>query len=120
MWVRTRGSGKGQTGCRRAFEGVMAELPNQRQVQGRVRAESTRPTADPSQGREEPEGAKVSRHWKKLAARLEFRDPGSIPGLGRSPEKGMATHSSVLAWRIPWTEECGGLQSMGLQRVGRD
>ena len=32
----------------------------------------------------------------------------------------MATHSSVLAWRIPWTEEPGGLQSMGLQRVGRD
>ena len=32
-------------------------------------------------------------------------------------EKGMATHSSILAWRIPWTEESGGLQSMGLQRV---
>ena len=35
-------------------------------------------------------------------------------------EKGMATHSSSLAWRIPWTEEPGGLQSMGLQRVGQD
>ena len=35
-------------------------------------------------------------------------------------EKGMATHSSILAWRIPWTEESGGLQSMGLQRVGHD
>ena len=35
-----------------------------------------------------------------------------------SPEKGMATHSSILAWRIPWTEEPGGLQSMGSQRVG--
>ena len=35
-------------------------------------------------------------------------------------EKGMATHSSVLAWRIPWTEEPGGLQSIGLQRVGHD
>ena len=33
-------------------------------------------------------------------------------------EKGMATHSSILAWRIPWTEEPGGLQSMGSQRVG--
>ena len=32
-------------------------------------------------------------------------DPGSIPGLGRSLEKGMATHSSILAWRIPWREE---------------
>ena len=35
-------------------------------------------------------------------------------------EEGMATHSSILAWRIPWTEEPGGPQSMGLQRVGRD
>ena len=35
-------------------------------------------------------------------------------------EKEMATHSSILAWRIPWTEEPGGLQSMGLQRVEYD
>ena len=40
---------------------------------------------------------------------------------GKDPlEEGMATHSSILAWRIPWTEELGGLQSMGLQRVGHD
>ena len=35
-------------------------------------------------------------------------------------EKEMATHSSILAWRIPWTEEPGGLQSMGLQKVRQD
>ena len=35
-------------------------------------------------------------------------------------EKGMATHSSILAWRIPWTEEPGGLQSMGSQRAGHN
>ena len=35
-------------------------------------------------------------------------------------EEGMATHSSILAWRIPWPEEPGGLQSIGLQRVGHD
>ena len=35
-------------------------------------------------------------------------------------EKGMATHSSILAWKIPWTDEPGGLQSTGLQRFGRD
>ena len=35
-------------------------------------------------------------------------------------EKEMATHSSILVWRIPWTEEPGRLQSMGLQRVGHD
>ena len=45
-----------------------------------------------------------------------------VRSLGREDplEKGMATHSSILAWRIPWTEEPGGLQSMGLQRVGHD
>ena len=36
------------------------------------------------------------------------------------PEKAMATHSSTLAWKIPWTEEPGGLQSMGSRRVGHD
>ena len=35
-------------------------------------------------------------------------------------EKGMATHSNILAWRIPWTEEPGGLKCMGLQRVRHD
>ena len=42
-----------------------------------------------------------------------------VRSLGRADplEKGMATHSRILAWRIPWTEEPGGLQSMGLQRV---
>ena len=42
---------------------------------------------------------------------LDWEDP---------PEEGMATHSSILAWRIPWTEEPGRLQSIGLQRVGHD
>ena len=45
---------------------------------------------------------------------------GSIPGSGRSPGGGIATRSSIFAWEIPWTEELGGLQSMGLQRVGYD
>ena len=44
-------------------------------------------------------------------------DPGSIPGWRRSWEKGITTHSSILAWEISWTEEPGGLQSMGSQRV---
>ena len=42
-------------------------------------------------------------------------DTGSIPGSGRSLEKEMATHSSILAWEIPGTEEPGRLQSMGSQ-----
>ena len=41
-------------------------------------------------------------------------------GWGDPLEKGMAIYSSILAWRILWTEEPGGLQSMGLQRVGHD
>ena len=47
-------------------------------------------------------------------------DPGSIRGAKDPLEKGMATHSSILAWRIPWTEEPGELQSMGSQIVGHD
>ena len=47
-------------------------------------------------------------------------DQGSIPELGRSPGEGMATHSSLLAWKIPWMEEAGRLQSMGSQRVGHN
>ena len=50
-------------------------------------------------------------------------DPASIPGLGRweDPlEEGMATHFTIPAWKIPWTEEPGGLQSMGSQTVGHD
>ena len=45
----------------------------------------------------------------------DTRDVGSIPGLGRSLEEGMGTHCSTLAWRIPWTEEPGGIQSMRSQ-----
>ena len=47
-------------------------------------------------------------------------DQGSIPGSGRSLEKEMATHSSILAWEIPWAEEPGVLQSMGSQRNGHN
>ena len=47
-------------------------------------------------------------------------DTGLIPGSGNPLEKGMATHSSILAWEIPWTEEPGRLQSNGLQRVSHD
>ena len=64
--------------------------------------------------------------WASLVAQLGKNPPVMretwIRSLGwKDPlEKGMATHSSVLIWRIPWTEEPGGLQSMGSQRVGHD
>ena len=47
-------------------------------------------------------------------------DAGSIPESEDPPEEEMATHSSILAWEILWTEEPGGLQSMGSQRVGHN
>ena len=49
--------------------------------------------------------------WETRVRSLDREDP---------LEKGMATHSSILAWRIPWTEEPGGLQSTGSQKVGHD
>ena len=44
-------------------------------------------------------------------------DMGSIPGSGRSPGEGNGNPLSILAWKIPWTEESGGLQSMGSQSI---
>ena len=51
-----------------------------------------------------------------------IRDKGSIPGSDREDllKKTVAIHSNILAWKIPWTEEPGGLQSMGLQTAGHD
>ena len=55
---------------------------------------------------------------KNLAASAgATEDVSFISGPRRSPEKEMATHSSIITWEIPWTEESGRLQSMGLQRV---
>ena len=47
----------------------------------------------------------------------DVKDMGSVPGLEDPLEESLATHSSLLAWRIPWTEEPGGLQSTGSHRV---
>ena len=58
-------------------------------------------------------GFPSSSDGKESACKAE--DPGLIPQLGRSSEKRMATHSSILAWRIPWIEKPSGLQSIGLQ-----
>ena len=55
-----------------------------------------------------------------LQCRSRRKTVGLIPGWGRSLEEGMATHSSILAWRLPWTEEPGGPQSLGSPRVRYD
>ena len=64
--------------------------------------------------------------YLSLVAQM-VKNPPAIQGtrvqsLGREDplEKEMATHSSILAWELPWTEESGGLQSMGSQRIGHD
>ena len=54
------------------------------------------------------------------APACDVGDLALIPGSGRSPEEGLATHSSPLAWKTPWMEEPGRLQSMGSQRVGHN
>ena len=64
--------------------------------------------------------------WAFLAAQIVKNLPTiwetRVQSLGQEDllEKGMATHSGILAWRIPWKEEPGGLQSMGSYRVGHD
>ena len=58
---------------------------------------------------------------KNLPAVQEMQEMWVIPlGWGDPLEESMATHCSIRAWRIPWTEEPGGLQSLGSQRVGHD
>ena len=54
-------------------------------------------------------------HHKESACNA--RDPGSIPGLGRSLGEGNGYPPSILAWRIPWAEEPGGLQSIGSPKI---
>ena len=65
------------------------------------------------QSEQEKEGGSGSEESTRSA-----RDSGLIPGSGRSLRKEIATHSSILDWRIPQTEEPGGLQSMGSHRLG--
>ena len=58
---------------------------------------------------------------KNLPAKAgDTRDMGLIPGSGNPLEEGTATHSSILAWRITWTEKHGGVQTIGSQRVRHD
>ena len=68
------------------------------------------------------QGASQVVQWKRICLPMQEMSETwvLIPESGRSPEKEMATHSSILAWEIPWTEEPGGLQFMGSQRVRYD
>ena len=67
-----------------------------------------------------PGGKNNNNNNNSLANAADIRYPGSIPGLRRTLEEGTAPHSSTFAWRIPWTEEPGRLQSIGSQRVGHN
>ena len=87
---------------------------------------SSRSGSIPRSGGSSGEGYPLQDSWASLGAQPIKNPPAMwktwVPSLGwEDPlEEGMATHSSILAWRIPWMEEPGGLQSMGLQRVGHD
>ena len=83
----------------------------------------------------------VRLHWIRIMARISMKveakgaswvaqrvknppasagDSGSTPGSGRFPGEGLANHSSILAWEVPWTEKPGRLQPMEFQRVRYD
>ena len=66
--------------------------------------------------------ASLMAQLKKNLPAMQERQEKQVQSLGRedSLEEEMATHSNILAWKIPWTEEPGGLQSKGLKRVGHD
>ena len=74
----------------------------------------------------DPQSQRLTHH--KIISSLVAQMAKNLPAIQETPiqslgwedtlEKGMATHSSILTWKIPWTEEPGRLQSMGLQRVG--
>ena len=103
--------------------------------------EQTEEMRVPSLGWEDPLGVGMATHSRILAWRIPWTEESGrgtleaqivknppamwktwVRSLGHEDplEEGVATHSSILAWRIPWREEPGGLQSMGLQRVGHD
>ena len=89
---------------------------------------TSNPSLIPGSGRAPGEGIgyPLQYSWASLVAQMVKNSPQKwetcIQSLGwENPlEKGMSTHSSILAWRIPWTEEPGGLQSTGSQRVRHD
>ena len=86
------------------------------------------PSSIPGSGKSPGEGIgyPLQYSWASLVAQLVKNPPAMsetwVRSLGPEDplEKEMATHSSILAWRIPWTEEPGGLQSTGSERVGHD
>ena len=86
------------------------------------------PSLIPQLGRCAAEGVgyPLQYSWASLVAQLVKNPPAMLEtwvrslGWGDPLKKGKATHSSILSQRIPWTEEPGGLQSVGSQRVGRD
>ena len=78
------------------------------------------PDSTERRNRQEEVSQEVSSGSDSKESACNVEDLGLIHGLGDPLEKGMATHSSILAWRIPGTEEPGRIQTMGSQKVGHD
>ena len=89
-------------------------------VMGGISCGGSRQGSSPGEGL----GYSLQCSWASLVAQMVKNPPAVwetwVRSLGQEDtlEKEMATHSSILAWRIPWTEDLGGLQSMGSQRAG--
>ena len=90
------------------------EEPDGLPSMGRTESDTTEATQQQQQQRGYTRGSVVKNPPVNAG---DARDTGSIPGWGDPLEKEMATHSSILAWRIPRTEEPGGLQSIESQRI---
>ena len=65
-------------------------------------------------------GGAAEKDWPKRPSDCQLQEARKKTLIGPSPQKAMAAHSSTLAWKIPWTEEPDGLQSMGSLRVRQD
>ena len=66
------------------------------------------------------QGASLMTQWLKKKSTCQCRRPGLIPGSGSSPGEGNGNLLQYSCWEIPWTEEPGGLQSIGSQGIGHD
>ena len=107
---------------RRKWQPTPVILPGESQGQGSLAGfclwGRTEPDTTEATQQQQQQGFPGGSEVKNLPA--SAGDTGSVPGFGRSPGERKGTHSNILAWRIPWTEEPSGLQSVGLQKAGHD
>ena len=120
-----------ESGCQTAaVEGDSATAPKQRLPRGAGRRGAGDPNGAAVSQRSSPSPKREAHAQPQRGGLLMTQRAKRLPSMRETPvrsldredplEKGMATHSSILSWRIPWTEETGKLQSTGSHRVGHD